>query len=120
MSLYCNISLVFVDIINTNLSFYCIFILIEERRRDEQQNDMISKLEDEVEEIESILGGSFSDVGQPVKRGNQNNGAAVLDDAPAHVDLKPQKTESTGTWSYMCTRNNNFSNRSQKGFVCVK
>jgi len=42
-----------------------------------------------------------------------------LDDAAASFDLKPVVTKQTGCWSYVSTRNNNFSNRSQKGVLCV-
>jgi len=38
-----------------------------------------------------------------------------LDDAGTYFDLGPRKITSSGTYNYMCTRNNNFSNRSQKG-----
>ncbi|XP_013398503.1 protein DD3-3-like [Lingula anatina] len=42
-----------------------------------------------------------------------------LDDAGTYFDLGPRKITRTGTYHYMCTRNNNFSNRSQKGkIVC--
>ena len=43
-----------------------------------------------------------------------------LDDAGTYFDLGPQKVTMTGTYHYMCTRNNNFSNRSQKGRLVVK
>uniref|UniRef100_H2Z104 Uncharacterized protein n=1 Tax=Ciona savignyi TaxID=51511 RepID=H2Z104_CIOSA len=42
-----------------------------------------------------------------------------LDDAGTYFDLGPRKITSTGTYHYMCTRNNNFSNRSQKGKLIV-
>ena len=42
-----------------------------------------------------------------------------LDDAGTYFDLGPRKMTSTGTAHYMCTRNNNFSNRSQKGKIIV-
>ena len=48
------------------------------------------------------------------------NTASVLDQSPPYVDLKPQKAKPCGKWHYMCTRNNNFSNRSQKGKIIVK
>ena len=38
-----------------------------------------------------------------------------LDDAGTYFDLGLQKVTSPGTYYYMCSRNNNFSNRSQKG-----
>ncbi|PIK57200.1 hypothetical protein BSL78_05899 [Apostichopus japonicus] len=43
-----------------------------------------------------------------------------LDDAGTYFDAKPTKVTETGHFHYMCTRNNNFSNRSQKGrIVCT-
>ncbi|XP_005096259.1 protein DD3-3 [Aplysia californica] len=42
-----------------------------------------------------------------------------LDDAGTYFNLSPRKTTSAGTYQYMCTRNNNFSNRDQKGRVVV-
>lgn len=42
-----------------------------------------------------------------------------LDDAGTYFDLGPRKITSKGTYHYMCTRNNNFSNRDQKGRVIV-
>jgi len=44
-----------------------------------------------------------------------------LDDAGTYYDLLPHKvTGGTGTFYYLCTRNNNFSNRSQKGKIVVE
>lgn len=40
-----------------------------------------------------------------------------LDDAGTYFDLGPRKVTRGGTYHYMCTRNNNFSNRSQKGRI---
>ena len=43
-----------------------------------------------------------------------------LDDAGTYYDRGPLKvTSSRREYYYMCTRNNNFSNRSQKGKVVV-
>lgn len=42
-----------------------------------------------------------------------------LDDAGTYFDLGPKKITSAGTYHYMSTRNNNFSNRSQKGKIVV-
>ncbi|CAH1783889.1 unnamed protein product [Owenia fusiformis] len=43
-----------------------------------------------------------------------------LDDAGTYYDLGPRKVTTTGSYHYMCTRNNNFSNRSQKGrIICL-
>ena len=43
-----------------------------------------------------------------------------LDDAGTYYDLGPRKITRAGTYYYMCTRNNNFTNRSQKGKVIVQ
>ena len=42
-----------------------------------------------------------------------------LDDAGTYFDLGPRKITSTAVYHYMCTRNNNFTNRSQKGKIVV-
>ncbi|CAG5125430.1 unnamed protein product [Candidula unifasciata] len=42
-----------------------------------------------------------------------------LDDAGTYFNLPPRKVTQTGTYHYMSTRNNNFSNRDQKGRVTV-
>lgn len=42
-----------------------------------------------------------------------------LDDAGTYFDLGPRKVTSNGIYYYMSTRNNNFSNRSQKGRIVV-
>ena len=42
-----------------------------------------------------------------------------LDDAGTYFDLGPRQVTEQGTYHYMCTRNNNFSNRSQKGKIVV-
>jgi len=42
-----------------------------------------------------------------------------LDDAGTGFNMKPQKVTTQGCWNYLCTRNNNFSNRAQKGKLCV-
>lgn len=43
-----------------------------------------------------------------------------LDDAGTYYDLQPHRVTGPGTYYYMCTRNNNFSNRSQKGKIIVR
>ena len=40
-----------------------------------------------------------------------------LDDAGTYFDLGPKKITAAGVYHYMSTRNNNFSNRSQKGRI---
>ncbi|WP_411023192.1 hypothetical protein, partial [Salmonella sp. s51228] len=42
-----------------------------------------------------------------------------LDDAGTYYDLPLYKVTRIGTYYYLCTRNNNFTNRSQKGVVIV-
>ena len=42
-----------------------------------------------------------------------------LDDAGTYFDLGPRKITGSGVYNYMCTRNNNFSNRSQKGKIVL-
>jgi hypothetical protein len=42
-----------------------------------------------------------------------------LDDAGTYYDLGPRKVTANGIYHYMCSRNNNFSNRSQKGKIVV-
>ena len=42
-----------------------------------------------------------------------------LDDAGTYFDLGPRKATMSGIYHYLCTRNNNFSNRSQKGKIVV-
>eukprot|EP00730_Choanoeca_flexa_P007634 TRINITY_DN12364_c0_g1_i1.p1 TRINITY_DN12364_c0_g1~~TRINITY_DN12364_c0_g1_i1.p1 ORF type:complete len:1352 (+),score=367.27 TRINITY_DN12364_c0_g1_i1:132-4187(+) len=42
-----------------------------------------------------------------------------LDDAGTYFDLPPHKITGPGNYNYLCTRNNNFSNRSQKGKIVV-
>ncbi|XP_072025682.1 protein DD3-3-like [Amphiura filiformis] len=56
-----------------------------------------------------------------VTQPNQFRGEmSELDDAGTYFDLGPQKVTQAGTYHYMCTRNNNFSNRSQKGRLIAK
>jgi len=42
-----------------------------------------------------------------------------LDDASTSVNMPLQKVTDLGCWNYMSTRNHNFSNRDQKGKLCV-
>ena len=42
-----------------------------------------------------------------------------LDDAGTYYDLGPKKVTQRGTYYYMCSRNNNFTNRSQKGKIII-
>jgi len=42
-----------------------------------------------------------------------------LDDAGTTFCIKPQLISQNGRWNYLCTRNNNFSNRDQKATLIV-
>ena len=42
-----------------------------------------------------------------------------FDDAGTYFDMAPRMLGRIGVFNYMCTRNNNFSNRSQKGAIIV-
>ncbi len=42
-----------------------------------------------------------------------------LDDAGTYFDLGPRKITSTNIYHYLSTRNNNFTNRSQKGKIII-
>jgi len=42
-----------------------------------------------------------------------------LDDASTSVNMPLLKVTELGCWNYMSTRNHNFSNRDQKGKICV-
>jgi len=42
-----------------------------------------------------------------------------LDDAGTALTFDPIQVTEVGCWNYVSTRNNNFSNRSQKGKLCV-
>ena len=43
-----------------------------------------------------------------------------LDDAGTYFDLGPRKITMAGIYHFLCTRNNNFSNRSQKGRIVIR
>ena len=42
---------------------------------------------------------------------------ALLDNAGTYFDLGPRKVAEIGSFHYMCSRNNKFSIRSQKGCI---
>ncbi len=42
-----------------------------------------------------------------------------FDDAGTYFDMPPRQVNRVGIYNYMCSRNNNFSNRSQKGVIVV-
>lgn len=79
------------------------------------------ELQEEV--VTGCLGGMSEDVLKqlatirqtPHDQGNMEE----LDDAGTSMNLAPQKVSELGCWSYLGTRNNNFSNRAQKGLFCV-
>ena len=43
-----------------------------------------------------------------------------LNAAGPYFDLGPRKVTQPGTYYYLCTRNNNFSNRDQKSKIIVQ
>jgi len=67
---------------------------------------------------EQILNFDFSEVSSLAYI--QPGAGDELNEAGTYFDLGPQKVTSTGIYHYMSTRNNNFSNRSQKGKIIVK
>jgi len=48
-----------------------------------------------------------------------NGNMEELDDGSTSFNLEPVQMTVQGCWNYMGTRNNNFSNRAQKGKLCV-
>lgn len=56
-----------------------------------------------------------------ILKGVNTNGGELseLDDSGTYANFKLMKATETGFYNYLCTRNNNFSNRSQKGQVEV-
>nr|XP_039264371.1 protein DD3-3-like [Styela clava] len=69
-----------------------------------------------------FLGFSDDDKSKLASLSNVQFGGVMheLDDAGTYYDLTPRKVTMVGDFNYMCTRNNNFSNRSQKGKIIVK
>lgn len=53
------------------------------------------------------------------KGGNFGGELSELDDASVYYDNKPKTVTQTGIFQYMCTRANNFSNRSEKAIITV-
>jgi hypothetical protein len=45
--------------------------------------------------------------------------SSELDDAGTYFDAQPQRATKKGIYHYLCTRNNNFSNRDQKAKIVV-
>lgn len=59
--------------------------------------------------------------GRQVGANNEDFGdSEELDDMGTNLNLEAFQVKKTGCWGYMSTRNNNFSNRSQKGKLCVE
>merc|ERR1712117_509182 len=78
------------------------------------------------EQIQAPIAGLNMDVAEALCTGRRDPGAVndfgnmeELDDAGASVSFAPQQAKELGCWNYVSTRNNNFSNRSQKGTICV-
>jgi len=78
------------------------------------------------EHIQAPIAGLDQDVVDSLCTGRRERGSLndfgnmeELDDAAASFSLAPQQAKELGCWSYVSTRNNNFSNRSQKGTICV-
>lgn len=55
----------------------------------------------------------------PVHLAQYGGEMSELDDAGTYFDLGPRSVTGTGTYHYMSSRNNNFSNRSQKGRIVL-
>lgn len=51
--------------------------------------------------------------------GSTNQPDPLLNKASTYFDLQPRKITQSGIYHYLCTRNNNFSNRNQKGKIVV-
>lgn len=64
--------------------------------------------------------GSTCSTGEFVSTSNRDQMSQTLDNAGASFFGHVLKFKKTGTCVYMCTRNNNFTNRSQKGVLWVK
>jgi len=54
-----------------------------------------------------------------VGQGQLGGEMSELDDAGTYFDLGPRVVTQNGNYHYMSTRNNNFTNRSQKGLIVV-
>ncbi|XP_047136230.1 protein DD3-3 [Hydra vulgaris] len=69
----------------------------------------------------SFLGFDLNDVKQlAFSNPNGVSSDPLLNDASVYFDLGARSLKNAaGTYYYMCTRNNNFSNRSQKGKIVV-
>jgi len=78
------------------------------------------------EQVQPPIAGFTLDAAEALCTGRRDPGAVndfgnmeELDDAGASFSMEPQQATQIGCWNYVSTRNNNFSNRSQKGTLCV-
>lgn len=84
-------------------------------------NSYPDKISDDATESGNFLGLGKKDLMHLAILDNMQYGGEMseLDDAGTYFDLGPKKCQKHGFYNYMCTRNNNFSNRSQKGRITV-
>ncbi len=70
----------------------------------------------------SLMGFSKRDLTKlALLQDNQYGGdLAELNDAGTYFDMGLRQTTQDGRYYYMCSRNNNFSNRDQKGMIVVQ
>merc|ERR1712178_362437 len=78
------------------------------------------------EQVQPPIAGFSLDAAEALCTGRRDPGAVndfgnmeELDDAGASFSMEPQQATQIGCWNYVSTRNNNFSNRSQKATLCV-
>jgi len=78
------------------------------------------------EQVQAPIGGVPLAIAEALCTGRREPGALhdfgnmeELDDAGTTVSIAPVQVTETGCWSVVSTRNNNFSNRSQKSTICV-
>ncbi|GAB1599262.1 protein DD3-3-like [Argonauta hians] len=69
--------------------------------------------------VSSFLGLPKTDLIKLAHLGNTKKDDPLLNNADTYFDLGPRKVTQQGIYYYMCTRNNNFSNRDQKGKIVV-
>ncbi|XP_029642903.1 protein DD3-3 [Octopus sinensis] len=68
----------------------------------------------------SFLELSKDDITKLAHLGNTKGNDPLLNKADTYFDLGPRKITKQGKYHYMCTRNNDFSNRDQKGKIVVR
>jgi len=67
---------------------------------------------------DSFMGLSYAQMKDLALNGaNLGGELSELDDTGTYFDMAPFKVSMAGVFNYLCTRNNNFSNRSQKGKI---